>query len=320
MFLLLLPGKRRQAPSSRLMTVNPTSSRKALCENGWIRGSSPRMTLNEQPSACRSGSVSHAASSHAGGKNRSGRHGGGSEQPASPEDHRDRHEDVRAGGGYGGDPEDPAADGGSHHRPDRQHGLAAGLDRRHHRRRSRRRAMPRRDRPCAAGREMARRSSLCRHLARKCRGRAQAPGGARCRSPWPVRSVGGEPARQRPARSARYLPGLCDAGPDDHPDQRPAMDRLQEVRMGRGRRDRVRGFMGRALKTGEPSLSLPCYAERRYGGVPDEEMLMALSPKHLAKAITGMKALSKNGLRYPIAPYGIQSDVRAGMGVSYARK
>src|SRR6267378_1607780 len=77
---------------------------------------------------------------------------------------------------------------------------------------------------------------------------------------------------------------------------------------------------GRALKTGEPSLSLPCYAERRYGGVPDEEMLMALSPRHLAKAISGMKALAKNGLRYPIAPYGIQSDVRAGMGVSYARK
>ena len=76
---------------------------------------------------------------------------------------------------------------------------------------------------------------------------------------------------------------------------------------------------GRALKTGEPSLSLPCYAERRYGGVPDEEMLMALSPEHLAKAITGMKALSKNGLRYPIAPYGIQSDVRAGMGVSYKK-
>ena len=77
---------------------------------------------------------------------------------------------------------------------------------------------------------------------------------------------------------------------------------------------------GRALKTGEPSLSLPCYAERRYGGVPDEEMLMALSPQHLAKSIAGMKALAKNGLRYPIAPYGIQSDVRAGMGVSYAGK
>ena len=75
---------------------------------------------------------------------------------------------------------------------------------------------------------------------------------------------------------------------------------------------------GRALATGEPSLSLPCFAERRYGGVPDEEMLMALSPAHLAKAVVGMKALAKNGLRYPIAPYGIQSDVRAGMGASYA--
>jgi len=77
---------------------------------------------------------------------------------------------------------------------------------------------------------------------------------------------------------------------------------------------------GRALKTGEPSLSLPCFAERRYGGVPDEEMLMALSPAHLAKAIAGMKQLAKNGLRYPIAPYGIQADVRAGMGASYGKK
>ena len=77
---------------------------------------------------------------------------------------------------------------------------------------------------------------------------------------------------------------------------------------------------GRALKTGEPSLSLPCFAERRYGGVPDEEMLMALKPADLAQAIAGMKQLAKNGLRYPIAPYGIQSDARAGMGVSYGKK
>jgi uncharacterized protein (DUF2141 family) len=47
---------------------------------------------------------------------------------------------------------------------------------------------------------------------------------------------------------------------------------------------------------------------------------MALSPSHLAKAVVGMKQLAKNGLRYPIAPYGIQNDVRAGMGVSYAKK
>ncbi len=74
---------------------------------------------------------------------------------------------------------------------------------------------------------------------------------------------------------------------------------------------------GRALATREPSLSIPCYAERRYGGVLDEEMLMALPPEYLPKAIAGMQALGKNGLRYPFPPYGIQSDARAGLGASY---
>ena len=75
---------------------------------------------------------------------------------------------------------------------------------------------------------------------------------------------------------------------------------------------------GRALATGEPSLSIPCFAERRYGGVPDDEMLMALRPGHLMQALDGLEALSRNGLRYPIPPYGIQSDARAGLGASYS--
>jgi len=74
---------------------------------------------------------------------------------------------------------------------------------------------------------------------------------------------------------------------------------------------------GRALSSGEPSLSIPCFAERRYGGVLDDEMLMAVKPELIAKALDGMKALSKNGLRYPFPQYGIQQDVRAGMAVSY---
>lgn len=74
---------------------------------------------------------------------------------------------------------------------------------------------------------------------------------------------------------------------------------------------------GRALSTREPSLSIPCFAERRYGGVLDDEMLMALPPEYLVKAIDGMKALSRNGLRYPFPQYGIQVDVRDGMAVSY---
>jgi uncharacterized protein (DUF169 family) len=74
---------------------------------------------------------------------------------------------------------------------------------------------------------------------------------------------------------------------------------------------------GRALRTREPSLSIPCFAERRYGGVLDDEMLMALPPAQLQKAIAGMEALAKNGFRYPFPQYGIQQDVRAGMAASY---
>jgi uncharacterized protein (DUF169 family) len=74
---------------------------------------------------------------------------------------------------------------------------------------------------------------------------------------------------------------------------------------------------GRALATGKPSLSIPCYAERRYGGVSDDELLMCLPPADLPRAIAGMQALAANGLRYPIPPYGIQADARAGLGASY---
>jgi uncharacterized protein (DUF169 family) len=77
---------------------------------------------------------------------------------------------------------------------------------------------------------------------------------------------------------------------------------------------------GRALTKREASLSIPCFAERRYGGVLDDEMLMAIPPDQLSKAIDGMKALAKNGFRYPFPQYGIQQDVRAGMAVSYGER
>lgn len=74
---------------------------------------------------------------------------------------------------------------------------------------------------------------------------------------------------------------------------------------------------GRALVTRTPSLSIPCFAERRYGGVLDDEMLMATPPEYLVQGIEGMRALAKNGFRYPFPQYGVQQDVRAGMAVSY---
>ncbi len=77
---------------------------------------------------------------------------------------------------------------------------------------------------------------------------------------------------------------------------------------------------GRALTTRLPSLSIPCFAERRYGGVLDDEMLMAAPPEYLLSAIAGMKALAKKGFRYPFPQYGVQQDVRAGMAVSYGER
>ena len=77
---------------------------------------------------------------------------------------------------------------------------------------------------------------------------------------------------------------------------------------------------GKALKTGEPALTIPCYAERRYGGVADDELLMALPPRFLPKALDGLAALAKNGFRYPAPTFGIQADAQAGLAISYSDK
>lgn len=61
---------------------------------------------------------------------------------------------------------------------------------------------------------------------------------------------------------------------------------------------------GRAMMTGAPSVSIPCFAERKFGGVLDEELLIALPPSFLPKIVEGLRALRKNGIRYPIAQIG----------------
>lgn len=77
---------------------------------------------------------------------------------------------------------------------------------------------------------------------------------------------------------------------------------------------------GRALTTREPSVSIPCFAERRFGGVADDELLLATPPAFLLKAMKGMERLARNGMRYPIPPYGIQNDARPGLAVSYGER
>ncbi len=77
---------------------------------------------------------------------------------------------------------------------------------------------------------------------------------------------------------------------------------------------------GRALATGETSISIPCYAERRYGGVADDEMLLAMPPDEFVRGMEGLVGIGKAGLRYPIPAYGTQLDPSLGMGHSYSEK
>ncbi|MDP3386602.1 MAG: DUF169 domain-containing protein [Eubacteriales bacterium] len=73
----------------------------------------------------------------------------------------------------------------------------------------------------------------------------------------------------------------------------------------------------RTLVTGKPCIGLPSFAERKFGGVADNEVALSIKPHDLIKAIEGMEKLHANGLRYPIAPYSLTTDVMAGMPDSY---
>jgi len=77
---------------------------------------------------------------------------------------------------------------------------------------------------------------------------------------------------------------------------------------------------GHALKTREVSLSIPCFAERRYGGVADDELLLACPPADLARGVQGLEGLDRAGLRYPIMPYGPQNDPAMGLSRSYPQR
>ena len=77
---------------------------------------------------------------------------------------------------------------------------------------------------------------------------------------------------------------------------------------------------GKALATRDTAISIPCYAERRYGGVADDEMLIACPPEEFRRGVEGLEALAKVGLRYPIPPYGAHMDPAEGMDVSYGNE
>jgi len=68
---------------------------------------------------------------------------------------------------------------------------------------------------------------------------------------------------------------------------------------------------------GKPSLSIPCYGERRYGHTRDDELVMALPPKYVEKVEKNLEELYKRGICYPIPYAGAQLDPSSTMPPSY---
>jgi uncharacterized protein (DUF169 family) len=74
---------------------------------------------------------------------------------------------------------------------------------------------------------------------------------------------------------------------------------------------------GRALQDGKPAVSIPCYAERKFGGVQDNELLIAFAPSYLRPIVEGLARLSKAGLRYPIPNIGLDVSPMKALSQSY---
>ncbi|MBL0732677.1 MAG: dephospho-CoA kinase [Desulfosarcina sp.] len=69
--------------------------------------------------------------------------------------------------------------------------------------------------------------------------------------------------------------------------------------------------------TGKPSMTIPCYGERRYGHAQDDELVMAIPAGMMEKALFGMENLYRRGIRYPISFAGVESDIMAMLPPSY---
>ncbi|MCD6560483.1 MAG: dephospho-CoA kinase [Deltaproteobacteria bacterium] len=75
--------------------------------------------------------------------------------------------------------------------------------------------------------------------------------------------------------------------------------------------------IARCYLTGKPSLTIPCYGERRYGHAQDEDLVMAVPAGMMEKALNGMETLYRRGIRYPISYAGAEQDLASAFPMSY---
>ena len=62
--------------------------------------------------------------------------------------------------------------------------------------------------------------------------------------------------------------------------------------------------LAQCYTTGKPALAIPCLGERAFGAVTEDEMVMALPPGMMAKAVEGLQSLKARGIGYPVAYLG----------------
>jgi len=65
----------------------------------------------------------------------------------------------------------------------------------------------------------------------------------------------------------------------------------------------------RCYETGKASVGILCYGERCYGHAQDDEMVMAVPAGLMEKALSGLEALYRRGVRYPISLSGAGCDL-----------
>jgi len=65
--------------------------------------------------------------------------------------------------------------------------------------------------------------------------------------------------------------------------------------------------IGRCFVDRVPSLSVPCYGERRFGHAQDDELAIGLPVEECARILKNLETLYKRGIRYPISHFGAQA-------------
>jgi len=77
--------------------------------------------------------------------------------------------------------------------------------------------------------------------------------------------------------------------------------------------------IAKCMVTHEPSLTVPCFGERRFGHLQDDELVLSLPPEALADMAEGLQQLYMRGVRYPIPYLGVQADTIIGLPKKYRR-